>query len=95
MDELDIILLEQHHIAKVRLKRIRRLIKIMPKTEQLICGEQLIIKKLQFLENHMNDKHLLNKKQINKTSFKRSFFQLLYDLKFFYFYKMIFLRKKI
>jgi hypothetical protein len=94
MDELDIILLEQHHSAKARLKRLRRLLKIMPQNKQLMLGEQLIIKKLQFLENHMIDKHLLNKKQINKISFKRSFLHFLYDLKFFYFYRMIFSRKK-
>jgi hypothetical protein len=94
MDELDIILLGQHHSAKARLKRLRRLLKIMPQNKQLMLGEQLIIKKLQFLENHMIDKHLLNKKQINKISFKRSFLHFLYDLKFFYFYRMIFSRKK-
>lgn len=94
MDELDIILLEQHHSAKARLKRIKRLLKIMPQNRQLMEGEQLIIKKLHFLESQMIDKHLLNKKQINKSSFKRSFFHLLYDLKFFYFYRMIFSRKK-
>jgi hypothetical protein len=94
MDELDIILLEQHHSAKARLKRLRRLLKIMSQNKQLMLGEQLIIKKLQFLENHMIDKHLLNKKQINKISFKRSFLHFLYDLKFFYFYRMIFSRKK-
>lgn len=94
MDELDIILLEQHHSARARLKRLKRLLKIMPQNRQLKYGEQLIIKKLQFLENNIKDKHLLNKKQINKSSFKRSFFHFLYDLKFFYFYRMIFSRKK-
>lgn len=66
MNELDLILLDQWHSCKRRKKVFKRIKKLMPTEPLLIEGEEMIDKKMQFLENMISDKALLQKKHKRK-----------------------------
>ena len=79
MDELDIILTEQLHIARASKKSVKRLLKIMPNDPGLIQGEKLIDLKIVFLESMIKDKKAKPKKRIN---IKRKIFKIFVQIKF-------------
>ena len=66
MDELDGILLEQLQIARKSKKVLNRHKKILGNDPELVKGEYLINKKIEFLESMINDKTLLHKRQRKK-----------------------------
>lgn len=62
MDELDLILLDQYHTTKRRLKTVKKLRKIVSYKEDLDRVEISIQQSLIFFETMIVDKSLLNKK---------------------------------
>ena len=82
MDELDIILTEQLHIARASKKSVKRLMKMMPNDPGLIQGEKLIDLKIVYLESMINDKKIKPKKRIN---IKRKLIRFFVHIKFIIF----------
>ena len=71
MEELDNILHEQIILAHRRLKQIKRLYKIMPDDRHLPELENMVQKKIQFLNDMMSEKQKKRKRKINiKRTFK-------------------------
>ena len=79
MDELDIILTEQLHLARSRKKTVKRLSRMMPNDPGLIHGDKLIDLKIVFLESMIKDKKTKPKKRIN---IKRKIFKIFVQIKF-------------
>lgn len=66
MDELDSILLEQLQIVRKSKKVLNRHRKILGNDPEIVKGEYLVNKKIEFLESMINDKTLLHKRQRKK-----------------------------
>jgi len=64
--DLDHIILEQLHLARKRLKIVKRHLKLMPKDPWLNEGVIIIGKKIEFFETMIQNKELLNKKMKKK-----------------------------
>jgi hypothetical protein len=91
MEELDNILHEQIILAHRRLKQIKRLYKIMPDDRHLPELENMVQKKIQFLNDMMSEKQKKRKRKIN---IKRTFKHIVYAVRFMYFWKVLIKRKK-
>lgn len=91
MEELDNILLEQINLAHRRLKQVKRLYKIMPDDKHLPELENMLLNKIQFLNNMLSDKQKKSKRKIN---IKRTFKHIVYAVRFMYFWKVLVKRKK-
>lgn len=61
-DDLDEILLEQLHAAKRQKKLIKRLKKLLKNEHLLYVGDEMVDKKITFLESMIHNKSLLHKK---------------------------------
>jgi len=66
MNELDHILLDQWHSCKRRKKIYKRVKKLLQNDPLIAIGEEMLDKKMQFLENMISDKSLLQKKHNRK-----------------------------
>jgi len=72
MNELDEILLEQLHSTKRGKKRLKRIGKLLKNDPLILVGEEMIDKKIQYLESMIEDKTLLHKKVKKKKRDKDS-----------------------
>ena len=70
MNELDEILLEQLHVARHIAKKMRKARKVMGPDPTLLICQAMNEKKIQFFENMINDKTLLQKKHKRKKTNK-------------------------
>lgn len=72
MNELDEILLEQLHSTKRGKKKLKRIGKLLKNDPLILVGEEMIDKKIQYLESMIEDKTLLHKKEKKKKKNKDS-----------------------
>ena len=86
--ELDLILLEQTHSCKSRLKRVRKLIRELPDEEELYQVQALIENRIVFLERYIKSRPR------KRVSIRRTFGEIVYRVKFMYFKVLISKSKK-
>ena len=70
MNELDEILLEQLHVARHIAKKMRKARKVMGPDPYLLSCQEANEKRIQFFENMIDDKTLINKKHKRKKKEK-------------------------
>lgn len=68
MEDLDHILLEQLHNARKSQKVIKTAKKLLPTDNLVLTGEELVEKRIKYLESMIQDKSLLRKKHKKKKS---------------------------